>query len=123
MIQHFTGVIEQEDDPRDYSVRLVGATQYPDEAIKECSVPNSDQKVGKCVMCSLEAAFTEFYGDAVGGNWGYGYFRTHKLSGMYPREAPRLVFNYEAVLEPQPSETEDMAAALALLGVEPEEGA
>lgn len=37
-------------------------------------------------------------------------------------EAPRLVFNYEAVLEPQPSEREDMAAALALLGVEPEEG-
>ena len=38
-------------------------------------------------------------------------------------EAPRLVFNYEAVSEPQPSEREDMAAALALLGVEPEEGA
>ena len=38
-------------------------------------------------------------------------------------EAPRLVFSYEAVLEPQPSEAEDMAAALALLGVEPEEGA
>ena len=38
-------------------------------------------------------------------------------------EAPRLVFNYEAVLEPQPSERADMAAALALLGVEPEEGA
>lgn len=94
MIQHFTGVIEQEDDPRDYSVRLVGATQYPDEAIKECSVPNSDQKVGKCVMCPLEAAFTEFYGDAVGGNWGYGYFRTHKLSGMYPREAYSMAADY-----------------------------
>ena len=38
-------------------------------------------------------------------------------------EAPRLVFNYEAVPEPQPSEAEDMTAALALLGVEPEEGA
>lgn len=38
-------------------------------------------------------------------------------------EEPRLVFSYEAVLEPQPSEAEDMAAALALLGVEPEEGA
>lgn len=38
-------------------------------------------------------------------------------------EAPRLVFNYGPVLEPQPSEAEDMAAALALLGVEPEEGA
>ena len=38
-------------------------------------------------------------------------------------EAPRLVFNYGPVLEPQPSEAEDMAAALALLGVEPQEGA
>lgn len=38
-------------------------------------------------------------------------------------EAPRLVFNYGPVLEPQPSEREDMAAALALLGVEPQEGA
>ena len=38
-------------------------------------------------------------------------------------EAPRLVFSYEAVPEPQPSEAEDMAAALALLGVEPQEGA
>ena len=38
-------------------------------------------------------------------------------------EEPRLVFSYEAVLEPQPSEAEDMEAALALLGVEPQEGA
>lgn len=38
-------------------------------------------------------------------------------------EAPRLVFNYGPVLEPQPSEAEDMEAALALLGVEPQEGA
>ena len=37
-------------------------------------------------------------------------------------EAPRLVFTYEAIPEME-SETEDMAAALALLGVEPEEGA
>ena len=35
---------------------------------------------------------------------------------------PQLVFGYEAVPE-QPNETEDMAAALALLGVVPEEGA
>ena len=38
-------------------------------------------------------------------------------------EAPLLVFSYGPVLEPQPSETEDMAAALSLLGVEPEKGA
>ena len=37
-------------------------------------------------------------------------------------EAPLLVFTYEAIPEME-SETEDMAAALALLGVEPEEGA
>ena len=34
---------------------------------------------------------------------------------------PKLVFAYEAVPEPEQSEAEDMAAALALLGVTPEE--
>ena len=33
---------------------------------------------------------------------------------------PQLVFAYEAVPEPEQSEAEDMAAALALLGVTPE---
>ena len=37
-------------------------------------------------------------------------------------EAPQLVFTYEAIPEME-SETEDMAAALALLGVGPGEGA
>lgn len=35
---------------------------------------------------------------------------------------PQLVFAYEAVPEPEQSEAEDMQAALALLGVTPEEG-
>jgi len=74
MKQYNTGMLEQAADPRDYSVRLVGAMRFPEEAIKECEVPNSDQQVGKCVMCPLEAAFTEYYGKPVGGNWGYGYF-------------------------------------------------
>ena len=34
---------------------------------------------------------------------------------------PQLVFEYAAVPEPEQSETEDMAAALALLGVTPTE--
>ena len=33
---------------------------------------------------------------------------------------PQLVFEYAAVPEPQPSEAEDMTAALALLGITPE---
>lgn len=94
MKQYNTGMLEQEADPRDYSVRLVGAMRFPEEAIKECEVPNSDQQVGKCVMCPLEAAFTEYYGKPVGGNWGYGYFRTHKLPGLYPREAYSLAADY-----------------------------
>ena len=94
MKQYNTGMLEQAADPRDYSVRLVGAMRFPEEAIKECEVPNSDQQVGKCVMCPLEAAFTEYYGKPVGGNWGYGYFRTHKLPGLYPREAYSLAADY-----------------------------
>lgn len=94
MKQYSTGMLEQAADPRDYSVRLVGAMQFPEEAIKECDVPNSDQQVGKCVMCPLEAAFSEYYGTRIGGNWGYGYFRTHKFPGLYPREAYSLAGDY-----------------------------
>ena len=35
---------------------------------------------------------------------------------------PQLVFAYEPMPEPEPGEKADMAAALALLGVTPEEG-
>ena len=63
----------------------------------------------------IEAAFSPVDAD--------GNPRIVNVSVDVSGEAPRLVFSYEAVLEPQPSEAEDMAAALALLGVEPEEGA
>ena len=53
----------------------------------------------------------------------YGNPRIVNVAVDVSGEAPRLVFNYGPVLEPQPSEAEDMAAALALLGVEPQEGA
>ena len=36
-------------------------------------------------------------------------------------ETPELVFSYEPVPQTEPGETEDMAAALALLGVTPKE--
>ena len=36
-------------------------------------------------------------------------------------ETPELVFSYEPVPQAEPGETEDMAAALALLGVTPKE--
>ena len=63
----------------------------------------------------IEAAFSPTDAD--------GNPRIVNVSVDVSGEAPRLVFSYEAVPEPQPSEAEDMAAALALLGVEPQEGA
>lgn len=63
----------------------------------------------------IEAAFSPVDAD--------GNPRIVNVSVDVSGEAPRLVFSYEAVPEPQPNETEDMAAALALLGVEPEKGA
>lgn len=63
----------------------------------------------------IEAAFSPVDAD--------GNPRIVNVSVDVSGEAPRLVFSYEAVPEPQPNETEDMAAALALLGVVPEEGA
>ena len=63
----------------------------------------------------IEAAFSPVDAD--------GNPRIVNVSVDVSGEAPHLVFSYETVPEPQPNETEDMAAALALLGVVPEEGA
>ncbi len=62
----------------------------------------------------IEAAFSPVDAD--------GNPRIVNVSVDVSGEAPQLVFTYEAIPEME-SETEDMAAALALLGVEPEEGA
>lgn len=73
-------------------------------ACLEWSTPDAD----------IEAAFEPVVAD--------GNPRIVNVSVDVSGEAPQLVFTYEAIPEME-SETEDMAAALALLGVEPEEGA
>ena len=88
------GVIAQEVDPRDYSIRVSAAAQLPEEAIKQCDLPHLDQQVSKCVMCTAETALSEYYGYPVGGNWGYGYFREHEGPGLVARKAYSMLGDY-----------------------------
>lgn len=109
------GVIAQEADPRDYSIRVAGAAQLPEEAIKLCDLPHQDQQVGKCVMCTAETALSEYYGYPVGGNWGYGYFREHEGSGLVARRAYSMLGDYglpraeDDIAEREVTEVIDMA--------------
>ena len=62
---------------------------------------------------AIEAAFEPVDAD--------GNPRVVNVSVNVSGAEPQLVFAYEAVPEPEQSEAEDMAAALALLGVTPED--
>jgi len=87
---------------KDEEAALCGLTNY---ACMEWTEPDAE----------IEAAFEPVDAD--------GNPRIVNVSVDVSGTEPQLVFAYEAVPEQEPSETEDMAAALALLGVEPEEGA
>ena len=63
---------------------------------------------------AIEAAFEPVYAD--------GNPRIVNVSVDVSGAEPQLVFEYTAVPEQEQSEAEDMAAALTLLGVTPEEG-
>lgn len=70
-----------------------------------------------CMECTepdeaIEAAFEPVDAD--------GNPRIVNVSVDVSGAEPQIVFEYASVPEPQPSEAEDMAAALALLGVTPE---
>ena len=85
----------------DAMAAALGLTNY---ACMEWTEPDAD----------IEAAFADTDAD--------GNPRVVNVSVDVSGAEPQLVFAYEAVPEPEQSEAEDMQAALALLGVTPEEG-
>lgn len=84
---------------KDEEAALCGLTNY---SCMEWTEPDAD----------IEAAFADTDAD--------GNPRVVNVSVDVSGAEPQLVFEYAAVPEPEQSEAEDMAAALALLGVTPE---
>lgn len=89
-------------NPNHTAAREAAALGLTNYACMEWTEPDAD----------IEAAFEPVDAD--------GNPRVVNVSVDVSGAEPQLVFAYEAVPEPEQSESEDMAAALALLGVTPE---
>lgn len=92
------------------SIRLLAK----DEEAALCGLANCSCMEWTEPDAEIESAFADTDAD--------GNPRVVNVSVDVSGADPQLVFAYTAVPEPEQSEAEDMQAALALLGVTPEEG-
>lgn len=84
----YTGLLQSAPDPRDYRIQLAGSTVYPDKFMVSNDPPVYNQgEIGSCVMQALSSAPHAATGERMGVTFGYGYWRSHTMSGMYMPEA------------------------------------
>lgn len=108
--KQYYGCLESTPDPRDYRIEIVGDTIYPKQFIVTDDPPAYNQgKIGSCVIQALRGAPHAATGVEMGTSFAYGYWRSHKLVGLYVTEAlagfardgfpPRSVDNVDLEVE------------------------
>ena len=108
--KQYYGCLESTPDPRDYRIEIVGDTIYPKQFMVMDDPPAYNQgKIGSCVIQALRGAPHAATGVEMGTSFAYGYWRSHKLVGLYVTEAlagfardgfpPRSVDNVDLEVE------------------------
>ena len=108
--KQYYGCLESTPDPRDYRIEIVGDTIYPKQFMVTDDPPAYNQgKIGSCVIQALRGAPHAATGVEMGTSFAYGYWRSHKLVGLYVTEAlagfardgfpPRSVDNVDLEVE------------------------
>ena len=108
--KQYYGCLESTPDPRDYRTEIVGDTIYPKQFMLTDDPPAYNQgKIGSCVIQALRGAPHAATGVEMGTSFAYGYWRSHKLVGLYVTEAlagfardgfpPRSVDNVDLEVE------------------------
>lgn len=108
--KQYYGCLESTPDPRDYHIEIVGAATYPKQFMVTDDPPAYNQgKIGSCVIQALRGAPHAATGVEMGTSFAYGYWRSHKLVGLYVNEAlagfvrdgfpPRSVDNVDLEVE------------------------
>lgn len=108
--KQYYGCLESIPDPRDYRIEIVGDTIYPKQFMVTDDPPAYNQgKIGSCVIQALRGAPHAATGVEMGTSFAYGYWRSHKLVGLYVTEAlagfardgfpPRSVDNVDLEVE------------------------
>ena len=108
--KQYYGCLESTPDPRDYHIQIVGTATYPKQFMVTDDPPAYNQgKIGSCVIQALRGAPHAATGVEMGTSFAYGYWRSHKLVGLYVNEAlagfardgfpPRSVDNVDLEVE------------------------
>lgn len=108
--KQYYGCLESTPDPRDYHIQIVGAATYPKQFMVTDDPPAYNQgQIGSCVIQALRGAPHAATGVEMGTSFAYGYWRSHKLVGLYVTEAlagfardgfpPRSVDNVDLEVE------------------------
>ena len=108
--KQYYGCLESTPDPRDYRIEIVGDTIYPKQFMVTDDPPAYNQgQIGSCVIQALRGAPHAATGVEMGTSFAYGYWRSHKLVGLYVTEAlagfardgfpPRSVDNVDLEVE------------------------
>lgn len=106
----YTGLLQSTPDPRDYHIQIVGTATYPKQFMVTDDPPAYNQgQIGSCVIQALRGAPHAATGVEMGTSFAYGYWRSHKLVGLYVNEAlagfvrdgfpPRSVDNVDLEVE------------------------
>ena len=83
-----TGLLQSAPDPRDYRIQLAGSAVYPDKFMVSDDPPAYNQgEIGSCAIQALRCAPHAATGVEMGTSFAYGYWRSHKLVGLYAHEA------------------------------------
>nr|DAI25438.1 MAG TPA: lysozyme family protein [Caudoviricetes sp.] len=108
--KQYYGCLESTPDPRDYHIQIVGTATYPKQFMVTDDPPAYNQgQIGSCVIQALRGAPHAATGVEMGTSFAYGYWRSHKLVGLYVNEAlagfvrdgfpPRSVDNVDLEVE------------------------
>lgn len=105
----FNGVIPSEYSPYDYSCRIMGAKEHPEEYKIDTRGKVYNQEVGNCVAQTARAFARIITGREYGVDMMYGGARSdnRETSGLYTREAADFfIKNGIALIEDDPNETD-----------------
>ena len=86
--KQYYGCWESTPDPRGDHIQIVGAAAYPKQFMVTDDPPAYNQgQIGSCVIQALRGAPHAATGVEMGTSFAYGYWRSHKLVGLYVNEA------------------------------------
>ena len=100
----YYGCKKEQDDKRDYKIKVAKTTQFPESFILDISSVKDQGIVNSCVAHSLSTFLATIHLKdnkifSTGFIYGYRPLAYSQEEGMYPREAIKTLYNLQFLLQ------------------------